>query len=104
MNSMLNDFDFIHCFEIDEGMFRNKHNEIRGMVEKGIADFRISGQGDGTNSNNDGDYFDSCDNTPTKGVSIKCSLKVHLSEILIFCNLDPIACYARTCMVNHGLL
>ena len=41
-------------------MFLNKHSEIRGVVEKAIADFRISGQGDGTNRNNDDDFFDNC--------------------------------------------
>ena len=59
---MLNDFDFTYCIEIDEGAFRRKYNEIRGVVEKAIDDFRISGQDDGTNRNNDDDFFDNCHN------------------------------------------
>ena len=84
LNSMFKDFDFTHFFEIDKGAFCNGCNKIRGVAEKSIEDFRISGQGDGTNRNNDDACFDSCDDAPTKGVSIECSLNVHSSEMFDF--------------------
>ena len=31
MSSMLRDFDFTHCFEMDEGMLCAKHNALEGL-------------------------------------------------------------------------
>ena len=44
---MFKDLDFAHFFEIDEGVFRSKQNEIRRFVEKAISNIRLSGQSDG---------------------------------------------------------
>ena len=77
-------------FEMDEGLLCAKQNAIAGIVENAIDDFLI-GQENGTNRNNDNDYFDSVDKTPAKRFTKEDSLKTHSLEIFDFFNLFPIA-------------
>ena len=107
LNSIFNEFTFYHHYDMDEGVFRSKCNELRGVVEKGLANFRMSGQGDGFKGNdrsNDDDSFDSIDNSPGKWVSKEHSLKAHSSEMFDFLNLDPVACYLHACLIKNHLL
>ena len=107
LNSIFNEFTFHHHYDMDEGVFRSKCNELRGVAEKGLANFRISGQGDGfktNNRSNDDDSFESIENSVCKGVSKEHSLKVHSSEMFDFLNLDPVACCLHTCLIKNQLL
>ena len=69
---MLKYFDFTHWFEMDEGVFHSKHEEIRVVTEKELANFRMSGQGNDMKSNersDEDDSFERTDNSPGKVVS-----------------------------------
>ena len=87
MNSMLKELVFSHFYKMDEGVFRSKCNEIRGVVEKDLENFRVPGQGDGVKGNerfNDDDSFDSIEESVGEGAPKEHSLKAHSSEMFDF--------------------
>ena len=101
---MFNDFDLTHQLEIGEGAFRGKCDEIRGVVEKVLADFCMLGKGDSTKRKNYDGSFDSVDDSPAKGVPKEHSLKARLLKMFDFRNLDPIVFCLHTYLINNQLL